>query len=180
MQILHDHLHSHNFHHQHLRQLLEPYDSNEAMHLEKSENFKNELTFKPSAEDALWEEETETGDDGNYENEDDHEGFASQWISAVARATMTLYIEKIFQIETLTTFGATQLSVDISHLCNVLTVLSVKPDPTLAQILTLLNIQTKEEFVALPFSIVASMIGKKRGWPIEAKPEASPSKTQKK
>jgi len=100
--------------------------------------------------------------DGNYENEDDHEGFASQWISAVSRATMTLYIEKIFQIETLTPFGATQLAVDISHLCNVLTVLSVKPDPTLAHILTLLNIQTKEEFVSLPYSIVASMIGKKK------------------
>jgi len=163
-----------------LRHLLEPYDYNEAMHLERSEKFQTEFITTKSGDDMLWEEDMEPTSDvsepKDVPSEEDREGFASQWISAVARATMTLYIEKISQIETLTTYGAMQLSVDLNNFCNVVTVLGVKPDQTLAQILTLLNIQTKEEFDELPQNVVTTMIGRKRGW-IETNPETTSTKT---
>ena len=48
--------------------------------------------------------------------EDEEENkFAFQWISALGNGTMSLYMQKIMEIEELTDHGAKQLATDISN-----------------------------------------------------------------
>jgi len=146
-----------------LRQLLEPYDTNEVMHISTKELLIQNSYYSTET----WEEEQDLIQNPEPISEterDDSEGFASQWILAVARATVKMYIEQIYKIERITNYGAAQLKVDILHLCNVLNALGVKPDSTLNAILTILAVHSKEEFENLPESSVRSIIGAKRGW----------------
>jgi len=144
-----------------LRQLLDPYDANEAMNLKSPEKFGE--TSKTDDIDEL---------EDYPEKLHVTEGFARMWITAVVEATMNLYVEKIFEIPTLTEHGALQLSVDIAHVFNCLGALGINPNPTLNQIHILVSAQNRESFMreieklGPNASVVSNIIGKKRGWNI--------------
>jgi len=134
-----------------LPQRLEPFvnASNEAIALE-SRNSKNSNKGKESIPDDMEEgfesgvsQEASTSDTGN---EDDENKFAFHWISAVGRGTVSLYIQKILEIQSLSDLGTKQLVTDIGYLINVLSVLGVAIDPNLEIVLKYLT--AKERMIS--------------------------------
>ncbi|KAL2540072.1 conserved oligomeric Golgi complex component-related [Abeliophyllum distichum] len=65
-------------------------------------------------------------------NAEEAQFFATEWMFKVAEGATTLYIEQLRGIQYITDHGAQQLSVDIEHLSNVLSALSMTIPPTLA------------------------------------------------
>eukprot|EP00011_Vannellida_sp_DIVA3-517-6-12_P015100 CAMPEP_0114622544 /NCGR_PEP_ID=MMETSP0168-20121206/9793_1 /TAXON_ID=95228 ORGANISM="Vannella sp., Strain DIVA3 517/6/12" /NCGR_SAMPLE_ID=MMETSP0168 /ASSEMBLY_ACC=CAM_ASM_000044 /LENGTH=605 /DNA_ID=CAMNT_0001833765 /DNA_START=276 /DNA_END=2089 /DNA_ORIENTATION=- len=89
----------------------------------------------PEADDAQAEPEASGGE------EDDSTGFVYQWVSAVSRATMSLYLQKISQIKRLSPLGAKQLLTDIEYLFDVMSALGVPAND---------NLVTVKEFLEKP------------------------------
>ena len=58
---------------------------------------------------------------------------------------MSLYVQKIMEIPSLTDNGSQQLATDISYLINMLSALDISIDPNLEKINSLLNIP-KDKF----------------------------------
>jgi hypothetical protein len=106
-----------------LPQVLEPYDSHEA--LEKIAF--DEIRSTAAPVNATAAGFIEKDDDDDESGKGRSSGYAAQWISEVTRATQTLYLSKIFEIPRLSTYGAAQLATDIGHLFNVLNVLGISP-----------------------------------------------------
>jgi len=93
---------------------------------------------------------------------------AHQWIAAVSKRAMVLYVKKILEIPQLTPGGAKQLDTDIGYLFKVLSALDVLPDNSLVEIQRFVAVP-KEEFAEVvklsdstPSSI-AFTIGNMRG-----------------
>mmetsp|Transcript_5146 Transcript_5146/g.8490 ORF Transcript_5146/g.8490 Transcript_5146/m.8490 type:complete len:941 (-) Transcript_5146:66-2888(-) len=80
------------------------------------------------------------------ENEERSSAFAHGWITSIAKGTVSLYVEQILQISSITPHGARQLSTDIGYLINVLSALGVTVDLLLLSCQQMLSV-SKEEFL---------------------------------
>eukprot|EP01114_Cavostelium_apophysatum_P016213 TRINITY_DN455_c0_g1_i1.p1 TRINITY_DN455_c0_g1~~TRINITY_DN455_c0_g1_i1.p1 ORF type:complete len:742 (+),score=173.09 TRINITY_DN455_c0_g1_i1:323-2548(+) len=79
----------------------------------------------------------------NSMNQDDDDNtFAFQWISAVGRGAMSLYVQKIAEIPTLSDLGSKQLITDIGYLITVLSALGVPTENSLE--LTLKSLKSRQ------------------------------------
>lgn len=105
-------------------------------------NANTESDFVQSPEEVL-QERTEGGEEENEgEDEDNDESqFAVQWMSAVGRGMMSLYLQKIMEIPSISDEGAKQLEVDISYICKVLSIYEVPIDRSL---------EMAQKYLALP------------------------------
>jgi len=93
-------------------------------------------------EESNEEGKPEQGAEQKEQTQTKSQGFAVEWISLVARATMSLYLQKIFEIKKLSEFGATQLAVDINHLFTFVSMLG-EPDKALQKVLEFLEAPQK-------------------------------------
>jgi len=80
----------------------------------------------------------------NHEDDAEAHDFAWAWINAVARGTMSLYVQRILEIPSLTTQGALQLAADIGYLCTILSALRITPSKSLTSIQRLLSLPVTE------------------------------------
>lgn len=78
------------------------------------------------------------------QEEEEESKFATQWIAAVAQATMSLYFQKITEIPSLSEKGTKQLTKDIEYLINVLNALGMTIDSNLKKVHQYVKL-TKEE-----------------------------------
>lgn len=94
-----------------LPQILEPYDANEIL---------RNVTFNNK--------------NFNQENIENEPSFAQSLVTLVSIKTQSLFVDEIRKIQNLTDSGASQLSIDISHIFNVLRVLGLPIYEELSQI----------------------------------------------
>lgn len=107
-----------------LPQVLEPYDQNTALEKIAVDVLRRDTNQVQHDED---ESGSASGANHNHNNDQQHRGYASQWIAEVCRATQHLYLQKIFEIPRLSPAGSAQLAADLGHLFNVLSVLGISP-----------------------------------------------------
>lgn len=105
-------------------------------------------------------------------------GFSVDWMVLVARETQLLLASHILQLPHLTSFGVLQLESDVSHLFSVLSVLELKQEEVLEQILHYCRVPASQFATLLTETIDALhkkmliMIGRSR----RVLPSAPPSK----
>jgi len=121
----------------------------------------------PFASGELDTEEKDTTSDDDIDT-----GFVSQWLQHISSNTMSLYLQKICQIQKLSTMGVKQLITDIEYLCEVISPFGIQPEASLQTCLDFLR-ASEDEFVELLQSIpdqtatkIGTAIGKMRSIPL--------------
>jgi hypothetical protein len=84
------------------------------------------------------------------ENQEEPSGFSVDWMVLIARETQLLLASCILQLPRLSAFGVQQLEADILHLFSVLSVLELRQEPLLEQIL---------EYCRVPANEFAQLLG---------------------
>jgi hypothetical protein len=100
-----------------LPQQLEPFaDSDTSLFFDPKGLSKLNVLLEDTASsfDDLDSEHNNSESQQAVEEEEVENKFAFQWISAIGRGTMTLYLQKIMEIPALSESGAKQLDADIS------------------------------------------------------------------
>eukprot|EP01038_Epipyxis_sp_PR26KG_P010065 gene10065-13525_t len=65
--------------------------------------------------------------------------FANEWLSAIADSTIGLLLVQIFEINSLSTYGCAQLTIDIEYLSNVVNAMGIRPHPLITHIKNILH-----------------------------------------
>jgi len=154
---------------------LEPFSSNDTSLYFDPKSITNLNTILDQQKDLTTEEDpfqvsatssSEKVTEKQQNEEEENNKFTVQWMNAIGNGTMSLYVQKIMEIPTLTENGAKQLVTDISFLINVLSALEINIDPTLEKITSLLSTpKDKYEIKVTDGSDqqLAILIAKKRG-----------------